>query len=71
MQICRVEDVSIEGVVEGSVVHFHWVRFVAIPPTGMISASGLGISFSSFLLRIFAFTSAKLYFRNLHEIISF
>ncbi|XP_057544556.1 uncharacterized protein LOC130823795 [Amaranthus tricolor] len=42
LQICRVEDVSIEGVVEGSVVHFHWVRFVAIPPTGMISASGLG-----------------------------
>ncbi|KMT03252.1 hypothetical protein BVRB_8g197950 [Beta vulgaris subsp. vulgaris] len=42
LQICRVEDVSIEGVVEGSVVHFHWVRVVAIPPTGVISASGLG-----------------------------
>ncbi|XP_021835931.2 uncharacterized protein [Spinacia oleracea] len=42
LQICRVEDVSIEGVVEGSVVHFHWVRFVSVPPTGVISASGLG-----------------------------
>lgn len=42
LQICRVEDISVEGVVEGSVVHFHWVRSVVIPPTGMISASGLG-----------------------------
>lgn len=53
MQICRVEDVSIEGVVEGSVVHFHWVRFVSVPPTGVISASGLGIAFSSVLLKYF------------------
>lgn len=52
MQICRVEDVSIEGVVEGSVVHFHWVRVVAIPPTGVISASGLGITLSFFMLEL-------------------
>lgn len=42
LQICRVEDVSVEGIVEGSVVHFHWVRSVVVPPTGVISASGLG-----------------------------
>ncbi|GAB4852694.1 hypothetical protein Ancab_016908 [Ancistrocladus abbreviatus] len=42
LQICRVEEVNVEGTVEGSVVHFHWVRSVAVLPTGAISATGLG-----------------------------
>ncbi|GMH23780.1 hypothetical protein Nepgr_025623 [Nepenthes gracilis] len=42
LQICRVEDINIEGIVEGSVVHFHWVRSVVVLPTGTISATGLG-----------------------------
>ncbi|XAR67080.1 hypothetical protein NMG60_11013510 [Bertholletia excelsa] len=44
LQICRVEDISIEGLVEGSVVHFHWVRDVVVQSSGSIIASGLGCS---------------------------
>lgn len=46
LQICRVEDIIVEGLIEGSVVHFHWVRTVAIHSSGVISASGLGMIFS-------------------------
>ncbi|CAH9131244.1 unnamed protein product [Cuscuta epithymum] len=42
LQICRVEDAFIEGSIEGSVVHFHWVRAVLVKPSGTISVSGLG-----------------------------
>lgn len=42
LQICRVEDVIVEGIVSGSVIHFHWVRAVAVHSSGVISASGLG-----------------------------
>ncbi|KAL3829950.1 hypothetical protein ACJIZ3_018752 [Penstemon smallii] len=42
LQICRVEDINVEGLIEGSVVHFHWVRDVVVKPSGAISASGLG-----------------------------
>ncbi|XP_057969132.1 uncharacterized protein LOC131158347 [Malania oleifera] len=42
LQICRVEDINVEGIIEGSVVHFHWVRTVAVYSSGAISASGLG-----------------------------
>lgn len=44
-QICRVEDVIVEGIVSGSVIHFHWVRAVAVHSSGVISASGLGMCF--------------------------
>ncbi|KAK1365313.1 Protein diaphanous 1 like [Heracleum sosnowskyi] len=42
VQICRVEDVNVEGLIEGSVVHFHWVRTVNVETSGAISATGLG-----------------------------
>ncbi|KAL8040499.1 hypothetical protein ABFX02_10G102100 [Erythranthe guttata] len=42
LQICRVEDIIVEGLVEGSVVHFHLVRNVFVKSSGAISASGLG-----------------------------
>ncbi|BFG18494.1 hypothetical protein CerSpe_047680 [Prunus speciosa] len=42
LQICRVEDIIIEGLVKGSVVHFHRARTIAIPSSGAISASGMG-----------------------------
>ncbi|KAL5572508.1 hypothetical protein UlMin_022105 [Ulmus minor] len=42
IQICRVEDVVIEGLITGSVIHFHWIRTVAVQSSGVISASGLG-----------------------------
>ncbi|XP_031388144.1 uncharacterized protein LOC116201156 [Punica granatum] len=42
LQICRVEDVTVEGTVTGSVVHFHWVRNVIVHSSGAVSASGLG-----------------------------
>lgn len=46
LQICRVEDIIVEGLIEGSVIHFHWVRTVVVHCSGMISASGLGMNFS-------------------------
>ncbi|KAL5771093.1 hypothetical protein ACOSP7_015247 [Xanthoceras sorbifolium] len=42
LQICRVEDIKVEGLITGSVVHFHWVRTVSVHAMGAISASGLG-----------------------------
>ncbi|XP_059318529.1 uncharacterized protein LOC132068810 isoform X2 [Lycium ferocissimum] len=42
LQVCRVEDVLVEGFLEGSVVHFHLVRTVIVKSTGSISASALG-----------------------------
>ncbi|KAI5383166.1 uncharacterized protein LOC127108398 [Lathyrus oleraceus] len=42
LQICRVEDVSVEGTITGSVLHFHWVRSIEVEYSGVISASGLG-----------------------------
>ena len=49
LQICRVEDIIVEGIVTGSVVHFHWVRTVVVHSSGAISASGLGMTFASFV----------------------
>ncbi|KAI8531022.1 hypothetical protein RHMOL_Rhmol11G0105400 [Rhododendron molle] len=42
LQICRVEDIIVEGIVEGSVVHFHRARTITIQSLGSISASGMG-----------------------------
>lgn len=47
LQICRVEDISVEGTMTGSVVHFHWVRNVLVRSGGLVSASGLGNDFTS------------------------
>ncbi|GFP82873.1 hypothetical protein PHJA_000430400 [Phtheirospermum japonicum] len=42
LQICRVEDILVEGFVEGSVVHFHRARTIIVPSSGVISTSGMG-----------------------------
>ncbi|KAL0311911.1 UNVERIFIED_CONTAM: hypothetical protein Sradi_5590400 [Sesamum radiatum] len=42
LQICRVEDILVEGFVEGSVVHFHRARTIAVQPSGIISTTGMG-----------------------------
>uniref|UniRef100_A0A803N494 DUF8003 domain-containing protein n=1 Tax=Chenopodium quinoa TaxID=63459 RepID=A0A803N494_CHEQI len=42
LQVCRVEDVIVEGSMEGSVIHFHRARTVDVGPSGTITASGLG-----------------------------
>ncbi|KAJ4951975.1 hypothetical protein NE237_028807 [Protea cynaroides] len=42
LQICRVEDITVEGIIKGSVVHFHRARTVVVQSSGIISASGLG-----------------------------
>lgn len=49
-QICRVEDITVEGLIKGSVVHFHRARTITVESYGMISASGMGMF--TFLLRI-------------------
>ncbi|GAV56979.1 hypothetical protein CFOL_v3_00518 [Cephalotus follicularis] len=42
LQICRVEDIAIEGLIKGSVVHFHRARTISVKSSGMISASAMG-----------------------------
>ncbi|KFK25428.1 hypothetical protein AALP_AA8G114100 [Arabis alpina] len=42
LQICRVEDILVEGYIKGSVVHFHRAKTVSLEPSGEISASGMG-----------------------------
>lgn len=42
LQVCRVEDIIVEGAIEGSVVHFHRARTIDVGPSGTITASGLG-----------------------------
>lgn len=42
LQICRVEDILIEGLIEGSVVHVHRARTVTVPSTGTVSTSKMG-----------------------------
>ncbi|PON67877.1 ephrin type-B receptor [Parasponia andersonii] len=42
LQICRVEDITVEGLVKGSVVHFHRSRTILVQSSGTISASGMG-----------------------------
>ncbi|XWS26372.1 hypothetical protein CRYUN_Cryun26dG0026800 [Craigia yunnanensis] len=42
LQICRVEDITVEGLIKGSVVHFHRARTISVESSGIISASGMG-----------------------------
>ncbi|KAL6985493.1 hypothetical protein U1Q18_018868 [Sarracenia purpurea var. burkii] len=42
LQICRVEDILLEGLIEGSIVHFHRARTIAVQTLGTISATGMG-----------------------------
>ncbi|KAG9440543.1 hypothetical protein H6P81_020708 [Aristolochia fimbriata] len=42
LQICRVEDITVAGLIEGGVIHFHRARTVVVDSSGLISVSGLG-----------------------------
>eukprot|EP01018_Ginkgo_biloba_P032513 Gb_27769 [translate_table: standard] len=42
VQICRVEDIIVDGLVKGSVIHVHLARTVTINSEGLVTASGLG-----------------------------
>jgi hypothetical protein len=42
MQICRVEDIDVSGLVQGSVINFNRARNVTVQRRGSISATGLG-----------------------------
>ncbi|CAN6486871.1 unnamed protein product [Victoria cruziana] len=42
LQICRVEDLVVSGLVIGSIIHIHRARTVVVNSGGVISASGLG-----------------------------
>lgn len=42
-QICRVEDILVDGHVKGSIIHFHRARTIVVSADGMITASELGI----------------------------
>ncbi|RVW40643.1 hypothetical protein CK203_079211 [Vitis vinifera] len=39
---CRVEDLLVNGLIEGSIIHIHRARTIIIDTDGMISASELG-----------------------------
>ncbi|KAI3792745.1 hypothetical protein L2E82_06633 [Cichorium intybus] len=42
LQLCRVEDILVEGLIKGSVVNFHRARTVTVQSTGTISTSKMG-----------------------------
>ncbi|GMN40033.1 hypothetical protein TIFTF001_009262 [Ficus carica] len=42
LQMCRVEDITVEGIVKGSVIHFHRARTIVVSSSGTISASRMG-----------------------------
>ncbi|CAA0825430.1 Unknown protein [Striga hermonthica] len=42
MQVCRVEDILVNGVIKGSIVHIHRARTVIVDTDGMITAAELG-----------------------------
>ncbi|KAI4369970.1 hypothetical protein MLD38_018359 [Melastoma candidum] len=44
LQICRVEDLLVNGLIKGSIIHIHRARTVTVDADGMISASELGCS---------------------------
>ncbi|ONI06251.1 hypothetical protein PRUPE_5G049600 [Prunus persica] len=44
LQICRVEDLLVDGVVKGSVIHIHRARTIIVDNNGLITASELGCS---------------------------
>ncbi|CAJ1928823.1 unnamed protein product [Sphenostylis stenocarpa] len=41
-QICRVEDLLVNGIMKGSIIHIHRARTVIVDTDGMITASELG-----------------------------
>lgn len=41
-QICRVEDLTVSGVVKGSIIHIHRSKTVTIVKGGVMTASELG-----------------------------
>ncbi|XVF52441.1 hypothetical protein PTKIN_Ptkin05aG0018300 [Pterospermum kingtungense] len=44
LQICRVEDLLVNGIIKGSIIHIHRARTVTIVADGLITASELGCS---------------------------
>ncbi|AQK90700.1 hypothetical protein ZEAMMB73_Zm00001d008789 [Zea mays] len=42
LQVCRVEDIDVWGVVQGTVIHFNRARSVTVHTSGTISATGFG-----------------------------
>ncbi|KAG8374639.1 hypothetical protein BUALT_Bualt10G0016900 [Buddleja alternifolia] len=42
MQVCRVEDILVSGVIKGSIVHIHRARTIIVDTDGRITASELG-----------------------------
>ncbi|KAL0726439.1 hypothetical protein Bca4012_022532 [Brassica carinata] len=42
LQICRVEDITVEGLIKGSVIHFHLARTVVVRSSGTITGDGMG-----------------------------
>ena len=43
LQICRVEDIHVNGIMKGSIIHIHRARTVIVDSDGMITASELGM----------------------------
>lgn len=42
LQICRVEDLLVNGIMKGTIIHIHRARTMIIDTDGMITASELG-----------------------------
>ncbi|KAJ6706037.1 EPHRIN TYPE-B RECEPTOR [Salix purpurea] len=44
LQICRVEDLLVNGIIKGSIIHIHRARTIIIDTDGLVTASELGCS---------------------------
>ncbi|PPD84480.1 hypothetical protein GOBAR_DD18560 [Gossypium barbadense] len=44
LRICRVEDLLVNGIIKGSIIHIHRARTVTVDADGLITASELGCS---------------------------
>ncbi|XP_071722506.1 uncharacterized protein [Rutidosis leptorrhynchoides] len=44
LQVCRVEDILVDGMIKGSIIHIHRVRTIIVNADGLITASELGCS---------------------------
>lgn len=54
-----MEVVAVEGTVTGSVIHFHLIRTMIVPSSGLISASALGMPFALSFFREFLHVICK------------
>lgn len=73
LQVCRVEDILVIGIIKGSVVHIHRARTIIVDTKGTITASELGNNLDSCLSNdlIFFFPDLMVILAILFQFVSY